>query len=137
VTRVGGRVAGTVWLPIDQSPYMLAQRAAIEAVTGPESVETFSGAFACWPERLSDAFAATGLGGVETRELVAEVRLPRIAEFFPGHLSAIPWGAAVAGARADGMEAATAVALERLAPFTEPNGSVVVPFAAVLVSGTR
>jgi hypothetical protein len=69
--------------------------------------------------------------------VAAEVRLPRIAEFFPGHLSAIPWGAAVAEARPDGMEAATEVALEQLAPFTDPDGSVVVFFAAVLVSGTR
>jgi hypothetical protein len=42
------------------------------------------------------------------------VRLPGMDEFFPGHLSAIPRGAAVAEARPDGTEAATAGTAGRL-----------------------
>jgi SAM-dependent methyltransferase len=83
------------------------------------------------------AFRAAGLGQVESREVLADVRLPSIAEFVPGHLSAIPWAAALAEAHPDGMRLAADAMLDELAAHTEPDGSLVVPFAALLVAGTR
>jgi SAM-dependent methyltransferase len=137
VTRPGGRVAGTVWLPLDRSLYMRAQQRSIETVAGPQAGETFTAAFGCSVERLTGTFRAAGLGQVESREVLADVRLPSIAEFVPGHLSAIPWAAALAEARPDGMRLAAASMLEELAAHTQPDGSLVTPFAALLVAGTR
>jgi hypothetical protein len=34
------------------------------------------------------AFRAAGLGEVEAREVVADIRFPSIVEFVPGHLTA-------------------------------------------------
>ena len=137
--RVGptGRVAGTVWLPLDRSPYMRAQQRSVETVAGPQAGETFTAAFGCSAERLTGAFRAAGLGQVESHEVLADVHLPSIAEFVPGHLSAIPWAAALAEARPDGMRLAAASMLEALAAHTEPDGSLVASFAALLVAGTR
>jgi hypothetical protein len=63
VTREGGRDAGSVWLPIDRSPYMGAQRAAIEADTEPQSIETFSAAFASRPSASAGRSPPRGSAG--------------------------------------------------------------------------
>ncbi len=44
---------------------------------------------------------------------------------------------ALAEARPDGMRLAADTMLEELAAHTEPDGSLLAPFAALLVSGAR
>jgi ubiquinone/menaquinone biosynthesis C-methylase UbiE len=137
VTRPGGRIAVTVWAPLERSPYMAAQLHGIQEVIGQEASASFTGAFRCSPERVTAALAAAGFRDVEDREVVADVRLPQAAGFVPGHLTAIPWGVAVAEARPDGLRQAARTILELLAPFTNPDGSVTAPFASLLVTATR
>jgi SAM-dependent methyltransferase len=137
VTRPGGRVAGTVWLPLDRSPYMRAQQRSIETAAGPQAGETFSAAFGCSAERLTGPSAPPGSARSSRARCSPTSRLPSIAEFVPGHLSAIPWAAALAEAHPDGMRLAADAMLDELAAHTEPDGSLVVPFAALLVAGTR
>ncbi len=137
VTHEGGRVAATVWSPLEQSPYFEAQFRAIEEIIGPEASASFTAAFGCSADVVTAAFRAAGLREVEGREVVADIRLPSITEFVPGHLTAIPWGIAVTEARPDGLEHATASMLRLLATRTHPDGSASAPFASVLVAGTR
>lgn len=87
-------------------------------------------------KRGCEAWADPG-SAVQAREVVTDIRLPSIVEFVPGHLTASRWGVAVADARPDGMELATASIVERLATGTAPDGSVTAPFASLLVTGRR
>lgn len=74
---------------------------------------------------------------VTAGEVRVDIDLPGAAEFVRAHLSAIPWGIAVAEARPDGMERATASIVERLATFIDADGTLTVPCASVLVAGRR
>ncbi len=71
------------------------------------------------------------------REVVADVRLPSIAQFVREHLRASPSGQAVEAARPDALNVATRSIVKHLAGWTDPDGSVTVPFASMLVAGTR
>jgi SAM-dependent methyltransferase len=137
VTRKGGRVGATVWSPLERSPYFQALFRAVERIVGARASSLFDDAFGCSPELATAAFRAAGLGEVQAREVVADIRLPSIVEFVPGHLTASRWGAAGADARPDGVELATASMVELLAGRTAPDGSVTVPLASLLVTGRR
>ena len=139
VLRPGGRLAATVWSPLERSPYFRAQQAVVQAIGGDEEGADFAAAFACSPGRLSAAFAAAGLRDVTAEEVVPEITLPPLAEFVPGHFGALPWGAAV-GAAAGGLDRALsmmAADLTEALAGTADDGSVTVPFASALVSGMR
>lgn len=137
VCHEDGRVAGTVWAARERSPYFAAQSRAIEDVLGPSAGASMAGAFAASPDRFAAAFRSAGLRDVDVREVVADIHLPAIREFVLAHLSAIPWGIAVAEARPDGLELATAAMLDELAPHIEPDGSLTTSLASLLIIGTR
>jgi SAM-dependent methyltransferase len=137
VTRKGGRVAATAWSPLERSPYFEALFRAVEEIIGPQAGTLFTDAFGGSPDRVTAAFRAAGLGEVEAREVAADIRLPSIVEFVPGHLTATRWGVAVADARPDGVELAAGSMVKLLATRTAPDGSVTAPFASLLVTGSR
>lgn len=135
-TRRGGVVAATVWSPLDRSPYFAAQGATIDALLGGAAADSFAAAFGCTASALSSAFATAGLTDISSRDIVAEITLPSISGFVPAHLTALPWGATLAEARADGVEEATRGILARLAPWITDD-SLQAPFASILVTGRR
>lgn len=135
VTRPGGRVAATVWLPVERSDYMAAQFRAVDALLGPEGSASFLDAFSCTEADVTAAFRSAGLSEIEATEVVAEVRLPALSEFFPGQLGALPWGAAIAAAHPDGVERATAIVVDLL--DLDPDGSATVRFGSLLVTAVR
>lgn len=138
VTRAGGHVAATAFLPRDRSPYFDAQYRAVEALAGPSATDSFARAFGASGERVSAAFRAAGLHDVATDDVVVDVVIPDLADYVPRHLLAIPWGVAVAEARPDdGIELATAAILERLDSYTDAAGTLTAPFASLLVTGRR
>lgn len=140
VLRPRGRLAATVWAPLERSPYFRAQQAVVQAIGGDEEGADFAAAFACSPERLSAAFTSAGLRGVTAEEVVAEITLPPLAEFVPGHFAALPWGAALGGADGGLDRALSMMATdltEALAGTADDGGSITVPFASTLVSGAR
>lgn len=137
VTRPGGRVAATVWSPLERSPYFAAQFRALEEILGARAGAYFTGAFGCSAAQAVAAFRAAGLHEVTRREVVADVHLPSIVDFVPAHLLVTPWGLAAAEARPDGVDLATATMLQLLSRHVDPNGLLTAPFASLLVAGTR
>lgn len=137
VARDGAQIAGTVWAPPQRSPYLAAQLRALTDLLGPSTGEAMAAAFASSPERFTSAFAAAGLRDIEAREIVAEVRLPAIRDYVPAHLAAIPWGIALAEARPDGLELATAAILDDLDGAIDPDGALTTPLASLLITAVR
>lgn len=133
VTRPGGHIAVTVWSPLHRSPYMEAQYRAVSEILGPSP--SFLDAFACSADTVSAAFRTAGLHDIEDREVLATIRVPWPDRFLAGHLSALPWGAAIAEKHANGLQLAAESMKRALA--ADADGSLEANFAAVLVSGDR
>ena len=136
-SRPGGRVAVTVWSPLERSPYMQAQFRAVEQLLGAEASRSFVDAFSCSADRVEAAFRTAELHDIAGGEIVADIRLPSIERFLAGHLSALPWGAAIAQAHPDGLTRAMASMMDTLGTSTESDGSVTTNIASVLMSGVR
>ncbi|MGW9368919.1 class I SAM-dependent methyltransferase [Streptomyces xanthophaeus] len=137
VTRAGRRVGATVWAPLDRSPYFEAQASAIGEIAGAEAAASYADAFACSAERLAQAFRTAGLRKVEAREVVIAIRLPDLADFAAGFLSALPWGQSLAEADPDGLALAGRSICRVLGDRMEADGSVTVPFTSTLVTAVR
>lgn len=137
VMRVGGRFAATVWSARERSPYFDAQYAAIAEVAGADAVASLAQAMGYDPARLRDAMAVAGFTGVHVREVVADISLPRLPDFSVSHLEAIPWGVVAAQARPDGVAVVGARVAELLEGRTAADGSATLPFASMMVSGTK
>jgi hypothetical protein len=72
------------------------------------------------------------------REVVADVRLPAMVQFVREDLPTSPAVQAVTAARPDGLDVATRSIIKHLAGWPpDPDGSVTVPFASMLITGTR
>lgn len=130
VTRPGGLVAVTAWLPVERSDYMSAQLEAVRSILGPEGGQSFIRAFSCTEDAVTAAFRAGELGDLETSEIVAEVRVEALADFIPGQLGSIPWGQQIIAANA--AERATSLILSHLAP--DADGAASLTFGSLLVT---
>jgi hypothetical protein len=80
----------------------------VEDILGAEASASFLDAFSCPADELVAACRTAGLHDVEQREVVTDMRLEAIDRFLVGHLSALPWGAALASAEPGGVELAAA-----------------------------
>ncbi len=136
VSRDGARVVATVWSALELSPYFHAQFHAVEMLLGPEEVATFISATSAG-DLVEQAFRTAGLRDVAHRQVVAQVLLPSLEAFIRGHLSAVPWGVAIAESRPDGLTAAVESMVAELAPHVEADGSMTATFVSDLVSGRR
>jgi SAM-dependent methyltransferase len=132
----GGRIAATVWAPVEHSPFFAAQFRAVEAIAGPAAAASYLTAFSCTAEQLTAAFLGTKIEAVDVREVRADVPLPELPDFARGQLTTVPWGSAVVAARPDGLDVAAEMIADELGPG-EADGTVVVPFVSQLIVGRR
>lgn len=137
VMRPGGRFAATVWSARERSPYFDAQYVAIAEVAGTDAVASLAQAMGYDPARVTDAMVAAGFTAVQVREVVADIRLPRLSDFAVSHLEGIPWGVVAAQARPDGIPVVGARVAELLEARTAADGSATLPFASMLITGTK
>jgi SAM-dependent methyltransferase len=135
--RPDGVLAATVWAPVTRSPFFAAQAGAVDALLDPAQRASFAGAFACRAIDLDDACSAAGLRDIAVHELAIAIRVPDALRFVRGQWDALPWGAALAAARPDGVETAARLMVEVLGPYLHEDGSLEAPFTAVLVTGRR
>jgi SAM-dependent methyltransferase len=99
VVRPGGRVAVSVWGPLNECPYFERVTHAIERHLGPDVAKGFYVAFTLG--KVDDAralFMGAGFRDVSSTSPEINDKLGRANEFIPGHLSATPVAGAFAGA---------------------------------------
>ncbi|MGW0663908.1 class I SAM-dependent methyltransferase [Streptodolium elevatio] len=137
VTRPGGRFGATVWASLEGSPFFVAQRLAIEAIGGAEAARSFDTAFRCPARVLVSAVRRAGFVALDSRDVTANVRLPRLDSFAPLQLAALPWGRVVAEAGPTAPAAYAAILADLLNPYVTADQSVLIPFASTLVTATR
>lgn len=134
VTRVGGRIGVTVWASVEQSPYMEAQMNLLRHA-GDIDATVVAQAFPDGGEdTVREWFSGAWLTAVEVTTLAPVVVLPRLSDYAPAHLRALPWSAPFFALDAVTRGAAFADMANALGPFTADDGSVRVPFAACLAT---
>ncbi|MFC4505732.1 MULTISPECIES: class I SAM-dependent methyltransferase [Streptomyces] len=132
VTRPAGRFVATVWSHLDDSPYFVAQREAIEEYGDPAAVAAFESAFE-GVDRLTAAVDRAGFHDTTRQALTFTITLPPLEEYVPGHFSATPWGQNIAENGDDQILVRTArTVIDRL-----PDNTTAFPFTATLVTATR
>ncbi|MFI2431890.1 class I SAM-dependent methyltransferase [Streptomyces sp. NPDC018693] len=137
VLRPGGRLALTVWAAPDRSPYFAAQHEVIKEYGSPQDTETFTAAFSCDTDRLTQALTRAGLDDITVRQITREVRTPPLTEWIPGQMTSVPWTQSITTAGPDTLTRAANALNDRLADYREPDGTAGIPFTALLATATR
>jgi ubiquinone/menaquinone biosynthesis C-methylase UbiE len=97
VLRPGGRLALSVWRPLDRQPFFIAVVAALEAHVSAEVASLIRVAFSLGnAEELRGLIAEAGFQSPHIGLEVKQMRYPSLAEFLPGYLAGSPMAAAVA-----------------------------------------
>ncbi|MGP4052940.1 class I SAM-dependent methyltransferase [Streptomyces sp. 2A115] len=135
VLRTGGRFAATAWASWDRSPYFAAQHRAITEYGGPAAEAHFAEAFSCPAELITAALIEAGFHDIVSRDVTFDITLPPLADFVPGHLSAVSWGQAIEDTGGpDRLAQAAAANATALADRTNPDGTATIPFTSTLVT---
>lgn len=138
VLRPDGMLAATVWAPLAGSPYMLALSEALRDLLGAEATARFRAAFALDGDRLGATATAAGFTEIDLDEMRQVVRLPALPGYAADHLSALSWGALLLEQRGEGaLELAAEAVTERLRGLLAKDGSVEVPFPALVLTALR
>lgn len=137
VLRPGGRLAGTVWAGMDQSPFMQAQYLVSCDILGADAVAPFLGAFGLDANRLRQAATGAGLIDVTVEELEAAVTLPELPQYAVDQLRAVPWGEEIAGHGPGALEKAAEAITARLREFRGADGIVRIPFTSHMLVARR
>ncbi|MGI9584935.1 MAG: class I SAM-dependent methyltransferase [Acidimicrobiia bacterium] len=132
VVRPGGRIGATVWSDMIDSPYLLAN---VEIPIQMLGQEPDSVVFTSTADEMTSWFDGAGLTDVVVEKVIVDVSLPPLAEYFPAHMKALPWGEAFFAVAPEVRAAAMADLDERMADYRTPTG-VTVPFASWLATGT-
>lgn len=132
VLRPGGRVALSVWRPIEWSPGFSALAAALARHVSAEAAQIARAPFALGDAAALQALlAGTGFGGIEVRAAEALVRFPSAEAFVQQYVSGSPLAPHVAQAGDDARAALVRDVAGALAPYRD-EGGVAFPIAAHL-----
>jgi ubiquinone/menaquinone biosynthesis C-methylase UbiE len=134
VLRPGGRLAATVWAPMDRNAFMEAQALAMRAVCGDAQTASFWKAIPPnGHELLATAARTAGFADVEVREVSSVAELPPITEYLPNQLSATPWGPLFAALDTDAKQRVIDVARTHLRAYEDAEARLRVPFVSHLL----
>jgi ubiquinone/menaquinone biosynthesis C-methylase UbiE len=99
VLKPGGRVALSVWRPLERNPFFSALAEALTRHISPEAGRGVPPAYTLGDaQELRALLLGTGLREVRIRINIRELRLPSVEEFLPRQLAAMPMAEAVAAA---------------------------------------
>ena len=133
VVKPSGRVAVSLWCPIEESPYFYTLVEAIARHIGPETAAGLQSAFA-----LSDADEIYGLieaAGFEQIEMMVrwlDLPLPNLAEFVPRHISATPMATGFNRADPVIQQQVVQEVIEQLSEYLT-NGRPEIPFKSHMI----
>ncbi|MCB0212107.1 MAG: methyltransferase domain-containing protein [Anaerolineae bacterium] len=137
VVKPSGRVAVSLWCPLEESPYFYTLVETIARHIGPETAVGLQSAFA-----LSDADEIYGLieaAGFEQIEMTVrqlDLPLPHLTEFTPRHISATPMAAGFNRADPVIRQQIVHEVTEQLSEYTI-NGRAAIPFKSHVIMGKR
>ncbi|SFF57761.1 Methyltransferase domain-containing protein [Fontimonas thermophila] len=137
VLRPGGRVALSLWCEIQESPYFDALVQAVTRHIGAETAVGLRAAFGL-SELATIRALVEGAGYTDLRITVKQLdlRLPRLSDFVPRHVSATPMAGGFSAASPEKQQAVVEDVSKKLASYDSGNG-VCVPFRTYLVQAVK
>lgn len=108
VLTPGGRVAFSVWAPLDRNPFMAAQIEALAPHLAPGAVAAFKATNVDalgGPGGVAELMGTAGFTDVKVISHELDIDLPPMEEYFPALISATPWAPAYMALRDDEQRA--------------------------------
>ena len=133
----GGRLALSVWRPLERQPFFVALVAALEAHLNAEVAAPLRMAFTLGDaEELRGLVTAAGFQAPHIRLVVKQMRYSSLAEYLPGYVAATPMAGAIA-AMEDTRRTELFEGLQTaLRPYVDDTGLAVPMECHVLVART-
>jgi len=137
VVKPAGRIAVSLWCPLEDTPYFDTLVSTVARHIGAKTAAGLGAAFA-----LSDAheihclFEGAGFGSVEMTVTQLDLPLPPLAEFVPRHISATPMAAGFAQASPEVQRAVVEDVATQLRQY-ETNGRASIPFRSHMIVLSR
>ncbi len=133
VVKANGRVAVSLWTPIEGNPYFYTLVETIARFVGPETAVGLKAAFALSDSgeiysRLNEA----GFGQIEMHITQLDLPLPALTEFVPRHIQATPMAAGFNLASEQVQQAVIQEVVEKLGQYEE-NGRIQIPFRSHMI----
>jgi hypothetical protein len=137
VLAQGGRLALSVWRPLERQPYFVALVDALEAHLSAEVAAPLRAAFTLGDmEELRGLVTTAGFREPQIRLVVKQMRFPSLAEYLPGYLAATPMAGAIAVMEDGRRTALFENLLTALQPYVDDTGLAVPMECLVLVAQT-
>jgi ubiquinone/menaquinone biosynthesis C-methylase UbiE len=137
VLAPGGRLALSVWRPLERQPYFVALVAALEAYLNAEVAAPLRAAFTLGDmEELRGLVTTAGFRAPQIRLVVKQMRFHSLAEYLPGYLAASPMAGAIAAMEDARRTALFEDLLTELQPYIDDTGLAVPMECLVLVART-
>lgn len=133
VVKSGGRVAVSLWCPIEDNPYFdvlvstIARQIGAETAAGLKSAFAFSDA-----DEIRRLFEAAGFGSIEITVTQLDLPLPNLPEFVPRHISATPMAAGFAQASGTVQQTVIEEVAGKLRHYETPGGPCI-PFRSHMI----
>lgn len=133
VVKPSGRVAFSLWTPIEDNPYFFALVDAVARHVGAETAVGLRAAFAF--SNQDDIYAVLQMAGfdqieIEIRQI--ELPMPELTQFVPRHIGATPMGVGYNQAATAVQHAVVNDVCEKMARFGA-NGRMKIPFRSHMI----
>ncbi|MCB0214433.1 MAG: methyltransferase domain-containing protein [Anaerolineae bacterium] len=136
VVKPSGRVAVSLWCPIEESPYFYTLVETIARHIGLETAAGLKSAFALSDaDEIYELIEAAGFEQIEMTVRQLNLPLPNLAEFVPRHISATPMAASFRQAPPAIQERIVQDVIAELGIYSR-NGQVIVPFRSHMLLST-
>ena len=136
--KPGGRVAISIWAPIEKNPYNDMTRRTVAEILGDDVAAGSGTAFIFTSlDELKVLLANESLVGIKTATVRLDLPLGRLEEFVPRHIAATPMAAVFASASAEHQAEIIQNIAEGLQCYTGPDGMTTVPFSMNLALALR
>ncbi|WP_420645112.1 class I SAM-dependent methyltransferase [Candidatus Leptofilum sp.] len=133
IVKPTGRVAISLWTPIEDNPYFFTLVDAVARHIGPETAVGLQSAFAFSnPDDIRSLLQAVGLGQVEMVIAQLDLPMPELSAFVPRHIRATPMGAGFDKVATAVQQAIVDEVCEKMAQF-ETNGRTQIPFRSHMI----
>ncbi|MBW7884737.1 MAG: methyltransferase domain-containing protein [Caldilineaceae bacterium] len=118
VVKPGGRVALSLWRPIQENPYFHALVEAMASHIGPDTAAGLNAAFALYDsDAIYSLLKESGFQQVEMVVTQIDLPFPELAAFIPRHISATPMAAGFERAGAAAQQRVIQDVTGRLVPY--------------------
>lgn len=133
VLAPGGRVALSVWAPLDESPYFDAQVSVITAHLGADTAGGLAAGFTLTSVgELEGLLAPAGFADIEIATTTLELPLGRLEDIVAPHIMATPMAGPFSQAGPELQERIVRALSERLTTYRQDDGTTQAPFRMLL-----